>query len=145
MKRGPNMEKDYLFKDFNRNSPTTQKDIRVVEEQLEIKFPDDYIEFMLRSNGGEGQINERFLRLWEIEGIVEANGIEGYSILENAPGLVVIGSDGGGTAIGYDFRNKKPQLVEVDFIGLDIDNPFYSTENFFDYIEHLYNFRYIKD
>jgi hypothetical protein len=139
------MEKDYLFQDFNRNSPTTLKEIRAVEEQLEIKFPDDYIEFMLRSNGGDGQINDTYLRLWEIEGIVEANGIEGYSILEDAPGLVVIGSDGGGTAIGYDFRSKHPKLVEVDFIGLDLDDPFYSTENFIDYIEHVYNYRFKED
>jgi hypothetical protein len=139
------MEKDYLFKDFNSNSPTTLKEIRVVEEQLEIKFPDDYIEFMLSSNGGQGQINERYLRLWEIECIVESNGIDGYSILEFAPGLVVIGSDEGGTAIGYDFRSRHPKLVEVDFIGLDINNPFYSTENFIDYIEHLYNHSFNED
>jgi hypothetical protein len=30
------MKKDYLFQDFNRNSPTTLKEIRAVEEQLEI-------------------------------------------------------------------------------------------------------------
>ncbi|HYK74264.1 MAG TPA: SMI1/KNR4 family protein, partial [Pseudoneobacillus sp.] len=106
------------------------------------KFPEDYIEFMLSSNGGEGQINERYLRLWEMESIVEANGVEGYSIEEFAPGLVVIGSDGGGTAFGYDFRSETPKLVEVDFIGLNIDTPFYSTEKFFDFIQYLHNDHY---
>lgn len=135
------MDKE-LFKLFNCNPPTTINVIRDVEEQLNIKFPEDYIEFMLISNGGEGQINERYLSLWEMESIVDSNGTEGYSILEFAPGLIVIGSDGGGTAIGYDFRNDKPQLIEVDFIGLDIDSPFFSTGNFIDFIRYFYNHRY---
>lgn len=94
---------------------------------------------MLKTNGGEGTIGkESYLRLWEIEELSESN--EDYAISEFAPGLLIIGTDGGGTAFGYDFRDEIPKLVEVGFIGLDVENPNYSTNNFFEFIENLYNY-----
>lgn len=81
---------------------------------------------MLKTNGGEGTIGEdSYLRLWKIEEIIESN--KGYSVEEFAPGLIIIGSDGGGTAYGFDFRSEKPILVAVDFIGLYNDSPFFRT------------------
>jgi len=32
------------------------------------------------------------------------------------PGLVIIGSDGGGEAVGFDFRRTPPPIVLVNFI-----------------------------
>ncbi|WP_163103431.1 SMI1/KNR4 family protein [Peribacillus alkalitolerans] len=132
------MTRDDLFKNFNFNSPIKLEVINIVEEHLKIKFPSDYIDFMLKNNGGEGDIGNSYLRLWRMEHIVESN--EDYAIEEFASGLIVIGSDGGGTAFGYDFRHKKPKLVEVNFIGLNLDRPFYSTESFLDFIQYLYKY-----
>jgi len=132
-------EKKYLFENFNFNSPIQKKGIEEVEKELKIKFPPDYIDFMLKTNGGEGNIGEEsYLRLWKIEVLIESN--EDYLVNEFAPGLLIIGSDGGGTAYGYDFREEFPKLIEVDFIGMDIDNPNYNTYDFFKFIEYLYNY-----
>ncbi|WP_083270865.1 SMI1/KNR4 family protein [Bacillus marinisedimentorum] len=130
---------DYLFEGFDFNSPIQKNDIEKVEERLGIKFPDDYFHFMLKTNGGEGCIGENsYLRLWKIEELIESN--EDYSVEEFAPGLIIVGSNGGGTAYGFDFRNGKPMLVEVDFIGLDIESPFFNTDNFWEFIEYLYKY-----
>ncbi|WP_236293580.1 SMI1/KNR4 family protein [Paenibacillus allorhizoplanae] len=116
-----------------------KSDIVEVETQFQLKFPPDYVEFMLEANGGEGTVGERnYLRLWKIEELIQDN--EEYAVHDFAPGLILIGSDGGGTAYGYDFRNEIPKLVEVDFIGLDLDSPFYSTYKFSEFIEYLYNY-----
>lgn len=116
-----------------------ESDIVEVETQFQLKFPPDYVEFMLEANGGEGTVGERnYLRLWKIEELIQDN--EENAAHDFASGLILIGSDGGGTAYGYDFRNEIPKLVEVDFIGLDLDSPFYSTYKFSEFIEYLYNY-----
>ena len=131
-------EKKYLFENFTLNSPIPKKEIEEVEKELKIKFPSGYVDFMLKTNGGEGTIGEEsYLRLWKIEVLLESN--KDYLVSEFAPGLLIIGSDGGGTAYGYDFREEIPKLIEVDFIGMDIKNPNYSTYDFFEFIEYLYN------
>ncbi|MBO9128511.1 SMI1/KNR4 family protein [Bacillus sp. 165] len=131
-------EKKYLFKGFNFNESIPKEELEKVEKELNVKFPSDYVEFMIKSNGGEGNIGESYLRLWKIEELVKGN--EDYSVSEFAPGLLIIGSDGGGTAFGYDFREEIPDLVEVDFIGMDIENPNYRNKYFFEFIEYLYNY-----
>jgi hypothetical protein len=132
-------KKNHLFERFNFNTPISEKEIKEVEKGLKVKFPQDYIDFMLKTNGGEGTIGkETYLRLWKIEELSESN--EDYAISEFAPGLLIIGSDGGGTAFVYDFRDEIPKLVEVGFIGLDVENPNHSSNNFFEFIEYLYNY-----
>ncbi|WML48521.1 SMI1/KNR4 family protein [Neobacillus sp. PS3-34] len=127
-----------MFKEFEFNTSTSKQEIEKVEEVLNVNFPPDYIEFMLKTNGGEGTIGESYLKLWEIQELIESN--EDYSVPEFAPGLLIIGSDGGGTAYGYDFRQERPKLVEVDFIGMDIENPNYSTDDFFEFMKYLYTY-----
>lgn len=132
-------KKKHLFERFNFNTPISEKEIKDVEIELKVKFPQDYIDFMQKTNGGEGTIGEEsYLRLWKIEDLVESN--EDYAVNEFAPGLLIIGTDGAGTAFGYDFRDELPKLVEVSFIGLEIDDPNYSTDHFFEFIEYLYHF-----
>jgi hypothetical protein len=130
--------KDYLFKEFIPNNPIQIKDIEGVEDKLSIKFPEDYVNFMVNTNGGEGSIGEdSYLRLWKIEELIESN--EGYGVEEFAPGLIIIGSDGGDTAYGFDFRTEHPILVEVGFIGMDLEEPYFSASSFIGFIEYLYN------
>jgi hypothetical protein len=132
-------ENNYLFENFDFNTSIQEKSIEKIEEILKIKFPSDYVDFMLKTNGGEGPLGkENYLRLWKIEELPKHN--EGYLVNENAPGLVIIGTDGGGTAYGYDFRKKEPKIVEIDFIGMDIEEPHYSTYDFLEFIKYLYNY-----
>jgi hypothetical protein len=128
----------HLFEKFNFNRSISMDAIEAAEEKLNIKFPQDYADFMLRTNGGEGTIGEGYLRLYKMEDLALVN--EDYSADEFAPGFVIIGSDGGAAAFGYDFRERVPQLIEVGFIGMDIDYPAYRTDDFYEFMEYLYNF-----
>ncbi|NOU92498.1 hypothetical protein GC093_04515 [Paenibacillus sp. LMG 31456] len=90
------MHEDFM-ENFQTNTPISKRDIEDVETMLRIKFPVDYVEFRLQTNGGEGTIGESgYLRLWKIGEIVQGN-VE-YSVHEFAPGLIIIGSDVGGAA-----------------------------------------------
>lgn len=88
------------------------------EKCLNFEFPSDFRNFMLESNGYEGEIGkEQYLVLWSLENIIELN--EAYGVDEFSPGLLLIGSDGGEIAYAYDKRDRS--IVKVPFIGMSLD------------------------
>ncbi len=101
------------------NPPVEGNKVKKVEAELDVTFPNDYIEFISYSNGAEGSIGENYLILWSIEDIVELN--EDYGVNEFAKGLVLFGSDGGDTAFAFDKRTNETQIVTVPFIGMDLN------------------------
>ncbi|MRX74026.1 hypothetical protein GJU40_18030 [Bacillus lacus] len=105
-----------LLSQFELNEPVTENNIKKVEELLSINFPQEYYDFLLISNGGEGAIGQSYLVLWKIEDLIELN--DAYGVEEFAPGLLIIGSDGGDTAYCIDIRSDIKPFVQVPFIGL---------------------------
>lgn len=63
-------------------------------------LPNDYKEFMLWSNGGEGNIGSHYLSLWKIEDVMQLNNE--YQIQKYLSGKsLAIGTDGGDNCIGF--------------------------------------------
>lgn len=56
------------------------------------KLPDDYLEFLGWSNGGEGDTGLNYFTLWKAEELVSLS--EGYEIESFLPGSIAIGDDG---------------------------------------------------
>ena len=100
---------------WNKNPEATIEQIRVAGQSIIHKLPEDYVQLLLWSNGGEGFIGEAYWVLWSVEGIDQLN-ID-YQIARYLPGLLAIGSDGGGEciALDYRFRTEQPGLVRVPF------------------------------
>lgn len=107
-----------LLSQFEFNEPASEIAIKNVEEVLSINFPQEYYDFLLTSNGGEGVVGQSYLVLWKIEDLVELN--DAYDINEFAPGLLIIGSDGGNIAYCIDIRDINKSFVQVPFIGMDL-------------------------
>ena len=105
----------HLIRELTLRRGASQSSINAMATELEIELPDDYVEFLLHFNGGEGPIGNSYISLWSIEDIPSLN--KAYAVEEFAPGLVIIGSDGGGTAYAIDKRTGK--IVEVPFISMD--------------------------
>jgi cell wall assembly regulator SMI1 len=107
---------------WSKGQETTESDIRRIETDFDVKLPDDYKEFLLWSNGGEGQIGGLYLSIWPIERLRELN--EGYAINHYLPGILGIGSDGGGKCYGLDYRDNAvaPRFVQVPFGDLDFES-----------------------
>jgi hypothetical protein len=106
---------DALLGNFRPSSaPATVSEVSAVETALGMPVPHDLAEFLVTHGPGEGFVGTGcYLRINSPEEWLSA-----YKILEAAiyrPGLLIIGSDGGGQFFGFDQPSR--QYVEVDAIG----------------------------
>lgn len=89
-------------------------------------LPEQYIEFMRKHNGGEGDIGETWFVLFPLEELQEIN--DDYEIEEFLPGHIIIGSNGGGELYGIDKNGNYfnvPALIDEDdvfLLGTDIES-----------------------
>ena len=97
-------------------------------------IPSDYLDFIRYSNGGEGPIGNNYLSLWQVEDIVKMN--EEYETDLYAPGYLIFGSDGGGSAFAFD--KKDGAIVSFQFIGMLVDDkPILMGKTFAEFLEAL--------
>ena len=107
--------KNFLNKYFNNistennkiNSPADLNKIIELENILSVKFPQDYKDFMMISNGYEGKIGKSYVRLLNIENINEYT--KNYCG-DFFPWLIYIGTDGGNEMYVIDKRKTKLQF-----------------------------------
>jgi len=109
---------DDLLSEFNGNEGASSAATQAAATALKAKFPSDYVAFLEATNGGEGMIGETYLMLWSAEELPEMNA--SYQVAEYAPGLLLIGSDGGGEAFAFDTRVTPWPVVKVPFVGMEL-------------------------
>lgn len=125
-----------LTRKLDRRPPASLEDLQMVQDALGIKFPQEYAEWMLSSNGGSGPIGENsYLLLWPLERIVSLN--EAYQVSKFAPGLVLFGSDGGGEGYAFDTRQPTLPIVQVPFVGMSLDAVRACGATFLDFLRYL--------
>jgi len=128
---------DLYIKDLDLNDPAPEEEVENAEKALGVSLPASYKEFMKNSNGAEGNIGEEFyLMLWKVEDLAELN--EAYGVDEFADGLLLIGSDGGDTAFGFDKRTATMNVITVPFMGMRLDEVQTIGENFVDLLKNLH-------
>ena len=114
-----NIIKDLERIDWNSNKETNLDDISIVEERLHIVFPEDYLEFLKWSNGGEGYIGENYVSLWKVEDLEVLN--REYQIQTYlSKGYLGIGTDGGGICYGFCLE-KQFAIFKCPLGDLDIN------------------------
>lgn len=102
------------------HAPAEASSIEQFQMDHGLKLPEDYVGFLLRSNGADGPVGETgYVSLWAINELSELN--IGYRVGEFAPGLLLFGSDGGDEAFAFDLRDATMPIVEVPFIGMSLD------------------------
>lgn len=87
----------------------------IIEKINDVVLPNDYIEFMKKHNGGQGDIDETWLILYRLEELQEIN--DDYEIEVFLPGHIIIGSNGGGELYGIDNKGNYfnvPVLIDED-------------------------------
>lgn len=125
----------YLYQ-MEKMPGASQFEIQATESELGIKFPQEYVDFLLEINGAEGPIGEEaYLVLWSSENIKSLN--KAYKVREHAPYLTLFGSDGGDMGFGFDERSTSP-IVEISYIDIGIEEPNLLSETFYEFLEFMY-------
>ena len=120
------------------NKPADETKITEVENQIGVQLPIQYKQFMLYSNGAEGELGENtYLVIWPIEEIISLN--EAYSVNQYTPGILYFGSDGGDIAYAFDIRNENISIIEIPFESIHFEDVQLCAYNFNDFIEKMYN------
>jgi hypothetical protein len=109
---------DELLARFNRRPSAGEVAILELERESRLALPAEYLDFLRRSNGGEGFVGDAYVILWRAEEIVEWNSR--YEVAKYAQGLFLFGSDGGGEAFAFDTRSESWPIVMVPFIGMEL-------------------------
>lgn len=101
---------------FVFNEPYLGETINRINDVI---LPVQYINFMNKHNGGEGNIGETWLILFPLKDLQEIN--DDYCIEEFLPGHIVIGTNGNGELYGID-RNgdyfNVPEILEKEYISV---------------------------
>ena len=87
----------------------------------------DYLDFMLKHNGGEGDIGATWLVLYKFDELEKFNGE--IKIEEFLPDSIIIGSNGAGELYGVDSSGEYfnvPEIIEKEYVtklGKDFNKP----------------------
>lgn len=104
-----------------RGAPPASKEfIAELVAKAPIKFPITYLELLLVSNGGEGDISVEpgWFAPWPAQEVMQHNA--GYQVADNLPGFFGFGSNGAGELLAFDARRSQPwPVVMVPFIPME--------------------------
>lgn len=127
----------YLTHKFDKKPPLEEQKFTEAVNSLDSQFPPGYLDFMREHNGGEGGILEgQWLVLWPVEELQKNN--EMYNVPEFAPGLFLIGSNGGGLAFGIN--KAKRTFIQVDMYAIADEEAEEIGSNFKEFLSSLTKF-----
>lgn len=135
------------------NEPLTNQEISQVEENLDIKFPKDYLEIVMNNDGGYPSPNDFLLnnRLEMFNNLISFKISDSSNILETMEavsdrlieGIIPFGDDPGGNLICFDYRSSdNPTVVfwdhEIAGSGELEKAISFICDNFTDFLDMLY-------
>jgi len=107
-----------IFDEFRGNVPADSRDIDMAEQESGVRLPNEYVAFLKLRNGGEGFIGkDSYAIFWKVGDLRSMNSA--YEVEAYAPGLLIVGSDGGGEAYAIDYADPALPIVAVPFVGMD--------------------------
>jgi hypothetical protein len=111
--------------------PASEGAIRQLIVNAGIELPSDYIAFLSKSNGGEGELGVEpgWFRIWEAEETLANNA--DYSTDKYVPEFFAFGSSGGGEMFAFDLREGHGgEVVMIPFVPMNIKDARKVARNF---------------
>jgi hypothetical protein len=108
-----------------------------VKKAAGFPIPADYQHFLRNYAGFEGAIGEQYLRLEDVDEVLETN--EGYEVQQHLPRTLMIGSNGGGEfiAIVYMTDTQGYKVVLSPFVDMDERYHVWIGNTFSDFLVRL--------
>ena len=116
---------------WERHVPASERSIQALTSNCAYQLPEEYLEFLMYSNGGEGElaIEPGWFQVWPAEEVLHHN--HDYHMTEFAPGFFAFGSNGGGEMLAFDTRQVPTwKVVMLPFIGMDESEAVVIAEDF---------------
>lgn len=110
----------------------SEEQIDRVEKERGIKFPEQYRELLLFSNGLDGTVGRVYVQIYALHAALETND----KFKEFTEGLFIFGSDGGGEAYVFDPINEW-RILMVTFVSMGRADAVQVADNLKDFIRKL--------
>ena len=131
---------DYLDKinQMKLEKPLHAAEMDTLEKAFHFTLPEQYKEFLLLYNGGEGTVGEYgYIAILGSEELVSSNGAD--KINDYHPELFYFASDRGGMIYAFDRSQTETPIVELPCDSMDQDDVEMVAENFKDFINYIYS------
>ena len=117
--------------DWGRELPATEEVVANLVAASTFELPEDYLNFLRCSNGGEGELGVQpgWFQIWRAEDVIIFGS--DFEVPQYAPGFFAFGSNGGGEILAFDTRTHSPwSVVALPCIGLAPDEAMSVAESF---------------
>jgi hypothetical protein len=124
--------------DWSREAPATEDTIQGLIRDTGIDFPEEYLNLLRYSNGGEGElgVDPLWFSIYPVEEVVELN--RRYDIESYLPGYFAFGSNMGGEALLFDTKESKPwKVYYAPIIGMEEDQVLECAANFKEFVRSM--------
>jgi SMI1/KNR4 family protein SUKH-1 len=115
----------------------TEGDWSAVEAALGRKVPDDCRAAVAASAGLEGSMPDAYVALWPLSDVIDANVADTYEMAGAFPGLLLIGTNGGGELVAIDLNQPGEPVVVLNMISSSWDEVSDQGASLADWVEHL--------
>jgi hypothetical protein len=121
-----------------RRTQKAQTTIEQIQNIVKFNLPDDYSIFVQNYLGFEEFIGSEFVRLWDVDEIIETN--KNYQIFDNLPKTLGIGGNGSSEFIAIEQTNDNSiRVILSPFIGLDKQYHIEIGNSFTEFLQRLDN------
>lgn len=124
--------------DWSRKAPATEEAIKALLTNTGLDFPEEYLNLLRYSNGGEGELAAQplWFSIFPIEEVLEVN--RDYEIERYLPGYFAFGSNMGGEMLLFDTRESKPwKVYYAPCIGMEEDQVVECTADFNEFVRAM--------
>ena len=121
---------------LNKNIVPAHENIKLLLDTIDFTLDEDYLDFMIETNGAYGNISEeQYLILWKIEEVIMSNPY--YNDIEECKNLFFVGSNGGN--LGYAFLKANGKMTSIDFLDIGERDPEIIADSFSDFLVKISN------
>jgi|GEM_PF-3792732 len=112
------MKPEEILRSLHTRGGANARSLRDAERRLGRELPQDYKSVLLESDGFEGFLGvDCYVTFWSASDLASLN--DSYSVWELAPGVVLLGTNGGDTGFGYQRAGEHFEYVSVPLVGME--------------------------